>query len=200
VITSGLLVALLHKEEQSLPNMVTILGTVVTFGASVFTIREQLRLKTLTRAISDHTKLIENDITTRLLDWNVEKGIHCIEKLISCSQDTRLIRLYDKLNDLMEYLMICKKQTAVHSGRITGECLEALLACRHQNVPKSFIVHEIARFKAQCAGNRQAETDLYIELISSFMLQIVTGNYTRKTMDNLPHFIATINQIKHYFF
>ncbi len=166
--------------QLSLPNIVTIVGTVLTIGALTFTIREQIKLQILSDALSKNNKKIQSEYLNSSFNIHLAKCIRYVHEVSNNTQSNQGVIVLMRLGDLKECLIDCSK--IVHSH-------EELTQESTTNLPKNVTLQP---------DDRHYNLKSNVLRISKYIIAIEVAGCSLNGIRNRPEFISYIERLGNY--
>jgi hypothetical protein len=199
LLLSLLLIYLIGSTDRTLINIVTIAGTILTIGALVFTIREQLKIKRISKAIQENTSAIQNKLVEKAFDWNVDRSLKCLNDLNSAGNDgSSLVRIHLRLTDLSESLIECKKSVNLSQGYLSQKCLEQLRQLDRKALTPEKVLALTKEIEDQCKTDRTQKLADFILKISAYSSQIQVANFLIDSIKDRTKFVEDITEMRNF--
>lgn len=163
---SAVLILALKPSDRTIPNIVTIAGTVLTVGGLLFAIREQATIKATSEAIKQNTATLRDQVVSKSLEANFTKCVNLTRHISDYINRPTFDAVYLRLGDLKECLIECKK-----------------------------IVRLNADSRPETSAGMIRRIDTCIVKISAYCTLILTAGYQRAPELDLTRFVRDITSI-----
>ena len=188
----------LKPADRNIPNIVTIIGTILTVGGITFSIREQLSIKKTSKAIEANTSQLKERLLTKSFDWNLEKAIKYIDNIQSILHANNLYLVHQRLQDLSECLIECQRVIHFHNNLISRQCLDNLAKLADTELTQEKIVTSLSEINERCRAELDVQFSDYILHVTGYSTQIMVGQFKSNAIQNRSQFVAHINEIKNF--
>lgn len=193
------LIMVLTIADRTEVNIITVVGTVLTISALVFTIKEQYRLKRISTAISNNTRDIQDKLIHKSFEWNIEKCAKYVNEIQAVLQNelngNNLTRIFIRLIDLKEGFIECKKVINIHKYYLSSTCLERLKMKADQEITPQNIVSLIEGIGQECKTERILVLDEYIKQITGYITQIQAVKFEKEGIGSQEGFLSKMGEI-----
>jgi hypothetical protein len=198
VITCIFLISLLKVQDKNEINIITIVGTVLTISALVFTIKEQYRLKKISTAIKNNTKEIQEKLIYKSFEWNIERCSKYINEIQNAFNEPNLTRLFVRLIDLKEGLIECKKVINIHKYFLSDGCLERLKTVPATELSQKKIVDLLDEIGKTCKVERIFQLDEFVKDLTAHIVQIQSVKFEKTAIKDPTVLLSKIGEIHTY--
>lgn len=166
---------LLSYYKLSSSFLLSLIGTLVTIIALLFSIHQQMQIRDTAAAIQENTKNIYKNIKREYHVWNYDMAISLTTEIENCLTNDQTPAALILVRQLQARLSACKKVYHL-------DILNELDACCNRDLPgdKSFkqIIDEC---KSACETNELEKIGNLGQRISNEYVLLLNRNYARKT-------------------
>jgi hypothetical protein len=152
-------------EKSTILNTVSIIGTVITIIGLCYTAYEQVNLGII-------SKQIESKLSDKSFEFNIGCCIKCVDKMQTYLEDSNSLRIHERLEDLAEHLIECKKVLTAKDGIITK--------------------------KGSSFTDKIEKINEYLKNVSSYREMTLSSSYSIDIFKSDGNFINTIVGMKDY--
>ena len=176
VIIFGLIFYNIISIEKTPINIISIIGTLITIVALVFSIHQQIQIKKTSELIEENSKNYQDNIRSSFYSWNISRAIALSEKLEDLlPKEENIVTSIFVLKEIQGILSDCKKAVLIHYSNELENCLNCL---EGKNVSKEQITDTIKECRNKCEV-------LWSEQFTNFNAELSAENFNlMKKLDN----------------
>lgn len=147
---------IVDKSSGALGFYLTLVGTALTLIALVFSIYQQIQIKTKSKQIEERTFKFENDLRNNLFGWNINRAIWLTNKLYDSIKDSKKETSLYITREIRAILAECNVASDIYyNNKLTDE-----LCCLKENeCTKETVEQLIEKCKKEC--NQEMSQKIY---------------------------------------
>lgn len=163
---------ILASPDRTTINIITIIGTVLGVVGIGMAIYQQIQLISVSEAIKETTVSIQEKIGHRTFQYNLDRCVTCIDKMLTYLHDDTSHRVHDKLEELSDCMTECKKILTIYNNE-------------NPNKDANFDerISSILKYKRE---------------IGEFKMTILCSKYSKESIGDLKDFVGKINEIQNF--
>lgn len=181
-------------KEQTISFMVTLIGTIFTIAALLFTMFQQFKLKSATEKIAESKDQIDKAVRKGFYEFSFNKILWLCDKIedVNVEENPELVKVF--LKELKTILLDCKKAYLIHYNKQLETQLKSLKS--KPELKYTDIEDALTCCKTECRSEWEENIKMYILRITS-EYQVV-GDYINKKIteinqDNLNNTIFEVS-------
>ena len=182
--------------DRSPINIISIVGTLITIIALVFSIYQQIQIKRTSELIEENSKNYQDSIRRDFYSWNITRAIALSEKLEDLlMKDENITTSIFVLSEIQGILTDCKKAFLSHYSNELENCLSGL-CLKGEMISKGQILKCISDCKKQCEALWSEDFITFNSNLSADKINL------RRKLDNTQNdfdkdkFLKTISELR----
>lgn len=184
--------------QYTIPNITTIVGTVLTIGALAFTIREQMKIKSISDAINKNNQDIQKKFLNYSFDFNLTRCSRYVHDIESHIRNNEALSVLIRLADLKDCLIECKKVIDSRQNISSFRCLQELMGKNDKELTKQSIKVIWENVTLREDVERQSKLNSHISKLAGYIIAIEVAKCSLNGIRNKEEFISDIDGLGSY--
>lgn len=184
--------------QYTIPNITTIVGTVLTIGALAFTIREQMKIKSISDAINKNNQDIQKKNLNYSFDFNLIRCLRYVHDIEYHIRNNEALSVLIRLADLKDCLIECKKVIDSKQNSSSFKCLQELMGKNDKELTKQSIKVIWENVTLQEDEDKQSKLNSHVSKLAGYIIAIEVAKCSLNGIRNIGEFISDIEELGSY--